>query len=188
MPGKVVEPQMELALCLVKPDGVRRGLIGKIITAFENKSLELRALAYLRATPEQVRENYAANAREPWFEEMVTYMTSGYIVPMAWQGNHAVDSVRQVIGEKDPWESGAGSIRGDYANDGLRTVVHGSRTMAESLHEIGIWFPTLLGPDEPPQEKAAPGAVEFVSIMRSYPRAPLGDFVTLKSYAPLSER
>lgn len=183
MPGKVIEPQIELALTIVKPDGVRRGLIGKIITAFENKGLELRALSFLRATPEQVRENYADNAREPWFAEMVTYMTSGYIVPMAWQGNHAIDSVRQVIGEKDPWESDAGSIRGDYANDGLRTVVHGSRTMAEALHEINIWFPSLLGPDEPPREKISLG---IIPISRFYDE--VEGLMTLKSYAPLIER
>lgn len=184
MPGMSKPVSTQLTLTIAKPDAVRRGLVGKIISAFEAKGLELRALDFLRAAPEQIEENYRNNAAEPWFQEMVTYMTSGYIVPMAWQGQNAIDSARQIIGAKDPWESDAGSLRGDYAADPLRTVVHGSRDPGEAIREINLWFPSLLGPDLS-AAKTALGAVEYDRLMKGVERE-RESLLIVKSYAPLA--
>lgn len=156
MPGMQRDVQQQLTLTIVKPDGVRRGLVGHILAEFEAKGLELRAITMLTATPEQIRENYRANEDEPWFGEMVSYMTAGPILPAVWQGPNAIESARQVIGKKDPWESDAGSLRGKYAADPIRTVIHGSRDAVEAIRETAIWFPTLLGVEPVEAQKAEP--------------------------------
>jgi nucleoside-diphosphate kinase len=173
---KKVEAQMTLAI--IKPDGVRRGLIGSTIERFEAKGLTLRAACLLTAAAEQIRENYQANADEPWFEAMVTFMTSGPIFPMAWWGPNAIDSARQVIGDKDPWESEAGSVRGKYAADPIRTVVHGSRDPVEALREINLWFPTLLGEERTKTESAPEPPARIQALTGG-----LGQLLPLKSYA-----
>src|SRR5713226_1517655 len=154
---------MQVTVAIVKPDGVRRGLVGKFISRLEEKNLELRAITLLQPTVEQVRENYQMNADEPWFEELVAYVASGPIVPMVWQGANAVESARQIIGDKDVWKSDAGSLRGLYANDPVRTVFHGSRDPMEAMREAGIWFPDLFGVEEA-KVKAGPGVFDLAAV------------------------
>jgi nucleoside-diphosphate kinase len=170
---------MEYTLVIAKPGAVQRGLVGSIIHRFEEKALELRAITMLIADAAQIRENYRANEDEPWFTDMVRYMTSGPIIPMAWQGPNAIESGRQIIGDKDPWESEAGSLRGRYAADPIRTVVHGSRDLVEAIREINLWFPALLGVEEPP----APIPEAKGTRIRGFAPAPL----TLKSYTAMRE-
>ena len=187
MPGISKHVENQYTLSIVKPDGVRRGLIGSIIQEFERKGLELRAVDFLTATPDQIRENYEKNADEPWFEQMVTFMTSGPILPMAWWGPNAIDSGRQIIGDKDPWKSDAGTIRGKFAADPIRTVVHGSRDPVEALREINLWFPALLGVE--PQKQMADHAFEGIragAAATAQYRGLLGDVVY--SYEALAER
>ena len=182
MPGMTKAVQAEFTLTILKPDGLRRGLLGSTIHRLEEKGLTLSAIALVTASPAQIRENYQANQDEPWFAEMVTFMTSGPLVPMAWWGPNAIDSARQVIGDKDPWESDAGSVRGRYAADPIRTVVHGSRDPVEAIREINLWFPALLGV-EPPAEEASRAKTPSAP-RRFLPLAPL----VLKSFAVGRER
>ena len=182
MPGSEREVRQEYTLVIGKPDALRRGLVGSIIHRFEEKGLTLRAITLVQADAAQIRENYRANEDEPWFDEMVSYMTSGPIVPMAWQGPNAIETGRQIIGDKDPWESEAGSLRGRYAADPIRTVVHGSRDPVEALREINLWFPELLGVEQRP----APKPKAFVPL--GLPRALSMPPVTLKRYAARGER
>ncbi len=179
MPGMSKPVTRQVTLSIVKPDGVRRMLVGEIIQRFEAKAMELRAITMLTATAAQIRENYRANEDEPWFEEMVAYMTSGPIVPMVWAGPNAIESGRQIVGSKDPWESDAGSVRGDYAADPVRTVIHGSRDPVEAIREVNLWFPALLGVEEP-KIKSGPGVIDLIHIQQMIDR-----LVTIKSYAPL---
>lgn len=187
MAGSDREVQSQITLSIVKPDGVRRGLIGAIIGRFERKGLSLRAIDFRRATEEQIRENYRDNADEPWFEAMVSFMTSGEIVPMAWWGPNAVASGRQIVGAKDVWESDAGSVRGEYAANPIRTVIHGSRTPEEAIREANIWFPRLLGVEEPVAvDKADPEPLlEPLPIVDQTFRRHALDLREMKSYVPL---
>ena len=178
MPGMTKAVQAEFTLTILKPDGLRRGLLGSTIHRLEEKGLTLSAIALLTASPDQIRENYQANQDEPWFAEMVTFMTSGPLVPMAWWGPNAIDSARQVIGDKDPWESEAGSVRGKYAADPIRTVVHGSRDPVEALREINLWFPTLLGEERTKTESAPEPPARIQALTGG-----LGQLLPLKSYA-----
>lgn len=155
MPGMVKAVTRQSTLAIAKPDALRRGLLGKIIERYEAKGLTLEAIDHVRATPEQIRDNYRNNEDEPWFGEMVAYMTSGPLVPMVWSGPNAIDSGRQIIGSKDPWESDSASLRGLYAADPVRTLVHGARDPVEAIREIGIWFPAHFGVQE--DEKMGPG-------------------------------
>jgi nucleoside-diphosphate kinase len=182
MPGSDRPVSRQRTLVIVKPDGVRRGLIGAVIHDFEQKGLALDAITTLTADPAQIRENYRANEDEPWFEEMVQYMCSGPIVPMAWSGPNAIESGRQLIGDKDPWESDGGTLRGKYAADPIRTVVHGSRDPVEALREINLWFPDLLG-----QEKAAP-LPEIKTVMGVVTKVLTRPPLVLAEYAARSER
>lgn len=155
MPGMAREVTRQRTLLICKPDAVRRGLIGAVISRLEKKDLLIDAMTMLMPSAAQIRDNYRDNEAQPWFDEMVSYMTSGPIVPIAASGPNAIESGRQIVGDKDVWKSDAGSIRGEYAADSIRTVMHGSRDADEALREIGIWFPQLLG-IEPGEIATAP--------------------------------
>jgi len=179
MPGQMKTVSMQSTLAIVKPDGVRRGLIGEIISRFEKKGLTLLGIDFLLPTVQQIRENYRDNEDETFFGELVSYMTSGYILPMMWQGPNAIESGRQIVGSKDPWESDSGSVRGEYAADPLRTVLHGSRDQMEAMREANIWFPSLFGVDEPSLD-AGPGVIDLVLT-----QSQLNRLLIVKSFAPL---
>lgn len=131
---------MELSFNLVKPDGISRGLIGRIFSRFEEKGLKLVACKFVQASPELIKTSYADNAEEAWFPDLVDYLTSGPVIAMVWAGENANDAARQVIGQKNPMKSDSGSLRGKYNISMVRTIVHGSRTPEEAKREIGIWF------------------------------------------------
>ncbi len=190
MPGMSKDIQREVTCLLVKPDGVRRGLVGQVITRLEHKGLTIDAARVLIATSEQIEENYRDNANEPWFREMVAYMTSGPIWALAGSGPNAIDSGRQIVGVKDPWQSDSGSIRGEYAADPIRTIIHGSRTAAEALREINLWFPPLLGVEEPePKGAAVPAFADPLARCKPYHNQGMsGMLVFTKSFEVLLPR
>lgn len=132
---------------LVKPDGISRGLVGSIIKRFEDKGLRLVGLKLVWPSKELVEKSYADNKGEPWFNDLVEYLTSGPVVAMVWEGPNANAAARHIIGKKDPMNSSPGSIRGDYNIEMVRTVVHGSRTPGEAEDEINLWF--FPKPDDP---------------------------------------
>lgn len=134
------QPALEWSLNLIKPDAVRRGLIGRIISRFEDKGLRLVGMKMVWASEALIKANYSDNTEEEWFPDLVDYMTSGPVVAMVWEGPNANEAARQIIGKKDPMKSTVGSIRGDYNIGMVRTVVHGSRTPEEAEQEIPLWF------------------------------------------------
>ena len=132
---------------LVKPDGLSRGIAGNIIKRFEDKGLRLVGLKLVWPSKELVEKSYADNKDEPWFNDLVEYLTSGPVIAMVWEGVNANAAARHIIGKKDPLNSSPGSIRGDYNIEMVRTVVHGSRTPEEAEREINLWF--FPKPDDP---------------------------------------
>jgi nucleoside-diphosphate kinase len=133
--------QSERTLILVKPDGVRRGLIGEVIARIERKGLtlsrlELRTLD--RATAEQ---HYAEHRERPFFGELVDFITGGPLVAMVVEGPDAVPAMRGLMGATNPVEAAPGSIRGDLATIIGENIVHGSDSPENGEREIGLFFP-----------------------------------------------
>src|SRR5436309_13456553 len=105
---------MERTLILVKPDAFTRNLTGEIIARFERKGLRLAALKQMTMTRELAEQHYAEHEGKPFFAELVTFITSGPLVAMVLEGDHAIEAARQVIGATNPLQANPGSIRGDF--------------------------------------------------------------------------
>src|SRR5436305_13670220 len=134
---------MERTLILVKPDAFTRNLTGEIIARFERKGLRLAALKQMTMRRELADRHYAEHEGKPFFEELVTFITSGPLVAMVLEGEQAVDAARQVIGASNPLQATTGSIRGDYAIAGSQNMVHGSDSGDSAAREVALFFPDL---------------------------------------------
>lgn len=169
----------ERTLVVIKPDGIQRTLIGEIIRRYERMSLKLAGLKILVATPEQIEkhymidpgwkksvgdkaiETYKKQGKTPPYTDplkvgdkvldtLKTYMTSGPVIAMVWQGAHAVEIVRKITGGTEPRSSDVGTIRGDYVldsyemadldNRSIRNLIHASGSTHEAEKEIDLWF------------------------------------------------
>ena len=134
---------MERTLILVKPDAFARGLTGEIIARFERKGLTIVALKYMRVTEDLAKQHYAEHEGKPFFGELVDFITSGPLVAMILEGHEAVKAARQIIGATNPLEAAPGSIRGDFATEVGRNMVHGSDSPESGTREAGLFFPEL---------------------------------------------
>jgi nucleoside-diphosphate kinase len=140
IPGAVVS---ERTLVLVKPDGVRRGLIGEVIGRLERRGLAVVALELRTLTRQTAEAHYAEHAGKPFFGELVDFITGGPLVALVAEGPRAVAATRALMGATDPVASAPGSIRGDYALEIGENIVHGSDSPESAAREIGIFFPSL---------------------------------------------
>ncbi|TFK72534.1 NDK-domain-containing protein [Pluteus cervinus] len=131
----------ERTYIMVKPDGVQRGLVGKIITRFEERGYKLIALKLVQATPEHLEKHYADLSARPFFPGLIKYMASGPVVGMVWQGLDAVKTGRAILGTTNPLQSPIGTIRGDFCLATGRNICHGSDTVENAEKEITLWFP-----------------------------------------------
>jgi nucleoside-diphosphate kinase len=134
---------MERTLILVKPDAFARNLTGEIIARFERKGLRLVALKLMTMTRELAQRHYAEHEGKPFFEELVTFITSGPLVALVLEGEHVVEAARQVIGATNPLQATTGSIRGDFAIAVGQNMVHGSDSLDSATREVGLFFPDL---------------------------------------------
>ncbi len=127
-------------LVLVKPDGVRRGLIGEVISRFERKGLKLRALKMLWLSEEKAREFYSVHRDKPFYKDLVSFITSGPIVAMVLEGDEAISVVRLMIGSTDGRKAQPGTIRGDFALSIQDNVVHASDSVESFEREFKVVF------------------------------------------------
>lgn len=134
---------MQRTLILVKPDAFARGLTGEIIARFERKGLRLVALERKALDRELAARHYAEHEGKSFYEELVSFITSGPLVAMVLEGEEAIEAARQVIGATNPLEASPGSIRGDYAIAVGQNMVHGSDSEASATREVGLFFPSL---------------------------------------------
>jgi nucleoside-diphosphate kinase len=134
---------MERTLILVKPDAFARNLTGEIIARFERKGLRLVAMNLMTMTRELAGSHYAEHEGKGFYEELVTFITSGPLVAMVLEGEQAVVAARQVIGATNPLEATTGSIRGDYAIEVGQNMVHGSDSPESGAREVALFFPEL---------------------------------------------
>jgi nucleoside-diphosphate kinase len=132
---------MDRTLILVKPDAFARNLTGEIIARFERKGLRIAALRYMTMDRALAEQHYAEHQGKPFFEELVSFITSGPLVAMVLEGQDAVKAARQVIGATNPLEAVAGSIRGDFAIEVGQNMVHGSDSDESAEREADLFFP-----------------------------------------------
>ncbi len=131
---------MERTLVLVKPDGVQRGLIGRILSRFEDKGLKLAALKTLTISPELAVRHYAPHKGKPFYEGLVRYMTSAPVVAAVLEGPRAVDLTRSLMGATFGWKAEPGTIRGDLGLSSGFNLIHGSDSVESAAHEIELFF------------------------------------------------
>ncbi|RLF28657.1 MAG: nucleoside-diphosphate kinase [Thermoplasmata archaeon] len=131
---------MERTLVLIKPDGVQRGLIGEIISRFEKKGLKIVAMKLIKPERELAEKHYAIHKGKPFFEPTVEYITSSPLVAMILEGKNVINIVRKMMGKTNPQEAQPGTIRGDFAQDIGRNIVHGSDSKESADYEINLWF------------------------------------------------
>jgi nucleoside-diphosphate kinase len=134
---------MERTLILVKPDAFARSLTGEIIARFERKGLRVAAIRQMTMAPKLAERHYAEHEGKPFFDELVTFITSGPLVAMVLEGEQAIVAARQVIGATDPIEAAPGSIRGDYAIEVGQNLVHGSDSEESAAREVTLFFEEL---------------------------------------------
>jgi nucleoside-diphosphate kinase len=131
---------VERTLFLVKPDAVERGLVGEIVSRFERRGFTIRGLKLIRVAEQQAAEHYVEHLGKPFYPEVIQFITSGPVVAMVLEGPGAVAAVRAMMGATNPLESAPGTMRGDYALDLGRNVVHGSDSPTSAAREIAIFF------------------------------------------------
>lgn len=131
---------MERTLVLVKPDGMQRGLAGEIITRFERRGLRIIGMKLMRIDEALAKRHYGEHEGKPFFAGLVEYITSAPVVAMVLEGTDAVKSARTTMGVTNPAEAAPGSIRGDFALERGRNLVHGSDSPENGIRESELFF------------------------------------------------
>jgi len=133
----------ERTLVLVKPDGVRRRLVGEVIRRLEAKGLDIVGMRMLTMDKEMASKHYEEHISKPFFGDLVTFITGGPLVAMAVEGDDAVSVVRTLMGATDPKKAALGTIRGDLAIEMTENIVHGSDAPTSAARELALFFPEL---------------------------------------------
>ena len=140
-------PETERTLVLVKPDGVRRALVGEILRRIEDKGYSLAALELRTADRDLLHAHYSEHVGKHFFEPLMEFMTSGPVVAAVVEGQRVIEAIRAMAGATDPTEAAPGSIRGDLGRDQgtpvTQNLVHGSDSSDSAAREIALWFPGL---------------------------------------------
>lgn len=125
---------------MIKPDAVRRGLVGRIVGRFEDVGLRIERMEYGMVTRDQAAANYREHEGKPFYEGLITYITSGPVVKMVLSGEGAVAVCRKLMGATNPAEAAPGTIRGDFGLVMDENVIHGSDSPESAEREIGVFF------------------------------------------------
>ncbi len=134
---------IERTYAMIKPDGVARNLIGEVISRIERKGYKIVALKQMQISRETAEKHYGEHKGKPFFEGLVSFITSGPVVAMVLEGEKAISGWRTMMGATNPADATPGSIRGDYASTIDENVAHGSDAPETAAREIGIFFPEL---------------------------------------------
>jgi nucleoside-diphosphate kinase len=131
---------VEKTFVMIKPDAVRRGLIGEIVSRFERKGLKIKALKMVKLSRERAEQLYSVHRDKPFFNDLVEFVTSGPVVAMVLEGDSAISVVRLLIGSTDARKAAPGTIRGDFALDIQENVVHASDSHESFEREYRVFF------------------------------------------------
>jgi len=128
-------------LVLVKPDGVRRGLVGQILARFEAKGFKIEAMTLRTVDKQLADQHYAEHVEKGWYPELREFITSGPLVSLILSGDQAIDVVRQIVGATDGRKAAPGTVRGDYSLSNQENLIHASDSEESAGREIALWFP-----------------------------------------------
>ncbi|MFZ3137203.1 MAG: nucleoside-diphosphate kinase [Thermodesulfovibrionales bacterium] len=134
---------MERTLSIVKPDGVKKNLIGELIKRFEQKGLRIAALKMLRMSVEDAKGFYIVHKERPFYDSLTGFMSEGPIVVVVVEGENAISKVRETMGATNPKDAAPGTIRADFASDIEHNIVHGSDSKESASYEIPYFFSSL---------------------------------------------
>jgi nucleoside-diphosphate kinase len=138
-----VTSPVERSLVLVKPDAVRRGLLGEILARFERKGLVIEALELRTMDPSLADQHYADHVEKPFYPPLKEFMTSGPLAALVLAGDNVIEVVRTMIGVTDGRKAAAGTIRGDYSLSNRENLVHASDSPESAARELALWFPKI---------------------------------------------
>src|SRR5574344_626933 len=130
----------ERTFVAIKPDGVKRGMIGRILSRFEDKGFKIVAMKLIQVSPEQAAQHYAEHYGKSFYNRLIHYITSGPIVAMVIKGYDVINGVRHIVGATDPMKADVGSIRADFGQVMSYNFVHASYALESAEREIGIYF------------------------------------------------
>ena len=131
---------MERTLVLVKPDGVQRGLVGEVTSRLERRGLRLVAAKFMNVSRQLAEMHYAIHKGKPFYDGLISYITSAPVMAMVWEGPNAVAAVRQTMGATRPTEAAPGTLRHDFALEVGRNLTHASDEPANAEKEVTLWF------------------------------------------------
>jgi nucleoside-diphosphate kinase len=134
---------MERTLSIIKPDGVKRNLIGEVISRFEKSGLRVAALKKIILSKNEAKAFYVVHKERPFYESLTDFMSEGPVVVMVLEGDNAISKVREIMGATNPKEAAPGTIRADFATDIERNIVHGSDSPQSAAYEIPFFFSAL---------------------------------------------
>jgi nucleoside-diphosphate kinase len=134
---------MERTLSIVKPDGVKKNLIGEVIKRFEQPGLRIAAMRMLRMSIDDAKGFYIIHKERPFYDSLTSFMSEGPVVVVVVEGENAINKVRQIMGATNPKDAAPGTIRADFASDIEHNIVHGSDSRESAAYEIPYFFPAL---------------------------------------------
>ncbi|MCI4364777.1 MAG: nucleoside-diphosphate kinase [Thermoplasmata archaeon] len=140
----MAEGSVERTLVLVKPDGLRRGLVGGIVSRLEHKGLKIVAAKAVQLAPELAQRHYAEHEGKPFYPSLIQHITSGPVLALALEGRSAISVVRLLVGATNPQSAAPGTIRGDWALGITANLVHASDSPESAARELALYF----GPTE----------------------------------------
>ncbi len=134
---------MEKTLSIIKPDGVRKGVIGEVIKRFENAGIKIVAMKMVHLTKEKAQNFYSVHKDKPFFDSLTSFMSSGPVVAMVLAGDNVIEKNRELMGATNPKDAAPGTIRKDFASDVEKNIVHGSDSPQTAETEIAFFFNKL---------------------------------------------
>ena len=134
---------MERTLSIVKPDGVKKNLIGEVLKRFEQPGLRIAAMRMLRMSIDDAKGFYIIHKERPFYDSLTSFISEGPVVVLVVEGDNAINKVRQIMGATNPKDAAPGTIRADFASDIEHNIVHGSDSKESAAFEIPYFFPAL---------------------------------------------
>jgi nucleoside-diphosphate kinase len=131
---------IEKSFVMMKPDAVARSLIGKILSRFEEKGLQIIAVKLIQVDENLAKEHYGEHSEKPFFKDLVRYITSSPSLAMVIKGDDSINLIRKIVGATNPKEADLGTIRGDFAIDMGRNIIHASDSQKSAKREINLFF------------------------------------------------
>ncbi len=135
--------EMERTLSIVKPDGVKKNLIGEVIKKFERKDLRIAALKMIKMSKDEAKGFYIVHKQRPFYDSLTSFMSEGPIVVIIVEGENAISKVREIMGATNPKDAEPGTIRADFASDIEHNIVHGSDSKESAAYEIPYFFSAI---------------------------------------------